>query len=305
MRFDAQMLTTLDEQVGVISRAQLRELGATSAQIDAMVRRGHLVIVHRGVYLRSGVGCSPQQEALAAVLRCGPGARVTGMRVLGQLGVDHVPDDAPFLVLLPPGRRERYVDFPTARDLRPDRHHARIGPLPATTPARCLVEVATHTDEGTLLSLFDRLRWRGLTSTARVVDTARDLPSHRGARRLLRLFDAGAADQESPGERAFEAVMRQVEPPLEWQIWVGPDLRVDALWRDLGLVIEYQGAGTHEHERDRRADAERHERLRRLGYEVLTVDRHDLRDPAALRARLARARDARGRALGRVVAEHR
>jgi hypothetical protein len=300
MRFSPEALARLDAQAGVVARWQLRGLGYERPQIDAMIRRGHLTPILHGVYLRSGAGWCPEQEAIAAAVRCGPGARVSGWRVLGLLGVEDVAPNAAYTILLPPGRRIRNLPFDTSRDHRPDRHGARVGPVPATTPSRALLEVATERiDDADLLSLLDRARWRRLLTVERVLATADELPAHRGARRLRTLLAAGHGDQESPGERAFAATMEGFDPPLEWQVYIAPDLRVDALWRDAALVIEYQGRDTHDHPRDRAADAIRHERVRGLGYEVVVVDRHDLREPDALRARLEQARTQRLRRLGR------
>jgi hypothetical protein len=183
---------------------------------------------------------------------------MTGLRVLGLLGVEDVAATAPFTILLPPGRRIRGSPFTTSRDHRPDRHGARIGPVPATTPSRAVLEVAAgHTDDVELLNLLDRARWRRVLTIERVVATAAELPGHRGAHRTGSLLASGLAEQESPGERAFAAAMEGCVPPLERQVYIAPDLRVDALWRDAALVIEYQGGDTHHHPRDRAADAAR------------------------------------------------
>jgi len=72
---DRQSVTPLvRQQRGVVTRAQLVELGVSVAAIDARVRRGALVLLHRGVY---AVGPAPLRDEgrwLAAVLACGPGA---------------------------------------------------------------------------------------------------------------------------------------------------------------------------------------------------------------------------------------
>jgi hypothetical protein len=104
-------------------------------------------------------------------------------------------------------------------------------------------------------------------------------------------FDA--AILESAGERDLEQALTPLTPPLEWQVWVASDLRVDGLWRDVSIVVEYQGGDTHGDQRDRAADHVRHERLRGMRYEVLIVDKHDLRYPEVLRVRLLAARQRR------------
>lgn len=292
MHISHQVIELLDQQVGVISRQQLLASGYRGAQVDGMLRRGHLERMEHGVYRRPGSGKTPHQEELSALLRCGDRARLTGPRLLGHLGLEGFSDDDPFTVLVPAGRRIGSIDHPVRRDWAPQRHKAAFGPVAGTTPARVLVEMAMDAtrSDGDLVLTFDRLRWRGVMDRERLALTVDDLPGHPGAVRIRRLLDLDAATQESPGERRMANLLGDLEPPLEFQVWVAPDLRVDALWRDVSLVVEYDGHDTHGDPRDRARDTRRHERLRAMGYEVLVVVKDDLRYPQALRGRLLAAR---------------
>lgn len=113
---DRQLVTpTLQKQWGVVSRAQLVGLGVSVAAIDSSVRRGTLVLLHRGVY---AVGPAPLRDEgrwVAAVLACGPGA------VLSHLSAAHLwgmraprRDDRPH-VTLGAARRSRRGSRSTAR----------------------------------------------------------------------------------------------------------------------------------------------------------------------------------------------
>jgi hypothetical protein len=295
MRFSVEALALLDRQLGLITRPQLLALGYRPKQVDAMLRRGHLEAVLHGTYRRTGAGIPIGQDALAAVLRCRPSARMTGLLVLAMLGAEGVdPEDAPYTVLIPPDRSVQNVPFRVRPDAAPALHHASYGAIPGTTPARTLIERAVEVDDDAQLLLdFDRLRWRGCLDRRRLASTIDDLPGHPGAERWAALLTTDGAQQESPGERNLAAALSPLEPPLEWQVWVAPDLRVDALWRDVAIVIEYDGRNTHNDQRDRRTDARRHARLRQLGYLVIAVTSADLEDPSALRARLLRVRSER------------
>lgn len=307
MELPPDVTRLLDRQEGVATRRDLVGLGLSPSRVDGWLRWGALERVGHGVYRRTGSGVGARQEEHIALLRCGAGARLSGARILGYLGVEGFASSDPFVVLLPPGRRTRIRDLPVRTDVAPGMHRARYGSVPGTGPARALVELADgrardgdrwpSVPDGELLSIFDRARWRGLVTGPKLAVVIDELGRHPGACRLRRLLGTTAAQLESPGERRLERALDGLHPPLEWQVWVAPDLRVDALWRDLALVVEYDGAATHDHPRDRATDAARHARLRALGYEVIVVDRHDLRHPAALRSRLLAVREQRRRSL--------
>jgi hypothetical protein len=61
-------------QWGVLSRAQLRGLGASPAAVDVWVRRNRLHVVYRGVYALGHTSLKVEGRRLAAVLACGQGA---------------------------------------------------------------------------------------------------------------------------------------------------------------------------------------------------------------------------------------
>lgn len=64
----------LHRQGGVVSRAQLLTAELTTAQVDTMLRRRDLVVVHPGVYLNHTGTPTWQQRAWAAVLYAGRSA---------------------------------------------------------------------------------------------------------------------------------------------------------------------------------------------------------------------------------------
>jgi hypothetical protein len=294
MRFDDDTLTLLGDQLGVIARRQLLALGYARAQVDSMVRHGHLDRAAQGVYRRPGSPSTRAQAAMVAVLRRPGGARVCGQLVLALLGCEgYEVEDADFTVLVPPGVRLRAADFPWRPDPAPGRHRATVGSLPAVTPARAILELAVDLgDDEALLLAADRLRWRTSTGAARLAALVIEVPDHPGADRLatLGLLDEGRP--ESPGERDLEPLLAGLGVPVEWQVWVAPDLRVDALLRDCGIVVESDGP-THDGARDRTRDAERDRRLAALGYLVVHVTAADRRHPEELRRRILQLRDTR------------
>jgi hypothetical protein len=285
----------LRQQRSLVTRPQLLGPGSmTKGQVDNALRHAHLERYHHGTYRRTGAADDHHQEALAAALRCRPGARVTGPRILTFLGVEGFDEDASFTVLARPGRRVRNVPFTVAADLAAGWGDATYGGVPGTTPALTLLELARgsdHLDEA-LLRTFDRARWRGVVSRDRLEHAVAELPSHPGAQRWAVMLGVDASLVESPGERRLLPVLGRLSPDVEFQVSVAPGIRVDALWRAHAVVIEYRGGGVHDDPRDERADEERDARLRGLGFTVVHVVAADLRHPDALLARLQRVADA-------------
>lgn len=291
MRFTRQAVARLQRQLGAINRRQLFELGYGAKQIDAMVRNGHLEPVAHGVYRRTGSPRGRAQDAMAAVLRSRAPARVCGPLLLALIGCEGYEVEASdFTLLLPPGRRLVRVPFTWRTDPAPGRHGAIVRDIPAVTPVRNLLELAVDvTDDDALLLAADRLRWRTRRGATDLTRLTAQIPEHPGTARLERLGLLDADRPESPGERDLEPALALLPFPIEWQVWVAPDLRVDVLIRDACIVIEYDGP-THGDARDRAADAERDRRLEALGYLVVHVTAEDLRHPEALRRRLDRLR---------------
>lgn len=294
MRFDDVTVTLLSDQLGVIGRHQLSARGYQRPQIDAMIRRGHLERVARGVYRRTGSPRSRAQDAMVAVLRCRGRARVSGPLLLALLGCEgYEVEGCGFTLLVAPGRRFAPVPFDWRPDPASGRHGATIGRLPAVTPVRNLLELAIDlADDQALLLAADRLRWRTRKGAADLARLAAEVPDHPGVARVERLGLLDPARPESPGERDLEPLLAGLGVPVEWQVYIAPDLRVDALLRDCGIVVESDG-GTHDGLRDRARDAERDRRIETLGYLVVHVTAADRRHPEELRRRLLRMRAAR------------
>jgi very-short-patch-repair endonuclease len=284
-------LRLLVSQHGLVTRAQLLALGWRADVVDGAVRNGQLSVVHRGVYRVPGSAQPPEQALLAAVLRAGDGARLTGEAVLHHLGIDEVgiAGRARSIVLVPPPRRLVTDPVPWRRDRAPDHDHRALGPIPATTAARAFVEVADRWRRRRQLTIVDQLRWRGHATEGEIVACAHRLGSrHPGARATLQLVASGHLEQESHGERDLAAALAQLglSGLVRWQVWVSPLFRVDALIASHRVVLEYDGSNHHTHRRDRRRDASRDRELAALGYRVIHVTKTHLGDLDTLRDRL-------------------
>ncbi|MGH8898282.1 MAG: hypothetical protein ACRDZ4_14975 [Egibacteraceae bacterium] len=285
-------LRLMSEQFGIVSRPQLLACGLTEGQVEGLVARGALEKFHCGTYRVPGGGVPVEQAAMAAVIRCRPRARLTGPFVLGLLGVEGFSTADPFEVLVPLGRRVRNVPFTVHTDPLPGQFAAMAGTLPMVTATRALVETARRIQGKRLVVGIDSARWLGLTRLDRLLGCAECYERHSGARLIRGLIASGALDHESEGERMLAVLFADYDPPLEAQVWITPRILADFLWRDVTMILEYDGERFHRRLHDREDDRRRDHELNALGYHVEHVTKADLANPAALRTRILAVRRA-------------
>ncbi|WP_052668250.1 hypothetical protein [Nitriliruptor alkaliphilus] len=287
----APVLVLAERQLGLLARFQLRRWLRPS-QIDGYVRRGHLVVVERGIYRAVAGAIVGQQAAFAAALRSRPSATITGPAVLGHLGVDGFTAGAPFEILVAPGRTLRNVGFPWRVDPRPDRAVLRCGEVRLTRPEDALVHSVRWRAE-----LGDRalrlgchwLGWRGLIDRDRFLHqlVARSDVDPDAARFLEVMGGVALGRCESDGERHLGDIALGFLPAPRAQVWLRPARRSDWLFLEHGVALEYQGDVDHGGIANAQADAQRErELLEAADVVVLNVTDRDLRDESALVARI-------------------
>lgn len=162
------------------------------------------------------------------------------------------------------------------------------------SPARLWVDVASRMPLPDLVALTDRLisRRDPLVSLEELTDAHHRFvgsagSGHRAA--ALTLCDDGA---ESPRESVVRMLLIAAglpRPECNVNIFDGPRFigRVDMLYRNAMLVIEYDGDYHRDPDQWSR-DQSRRAELESLGYRVTSVTRRDLDDPPALVARIRR-----------------
>lgn len=279
---DERILDRAERQHGAFSRQQLLADGVAPEQVSALLRRGWIVRQSYGTYTLRGSPATAEQEAMVAMLRCGPGARVVGERMLGFLGVRGASPTGDFTILTRPGRVVTGVDWGLRRDGAHDRDEATIRGIASVTPARNLLEAVVGASDGVVERLVDGVRWspRGLGPVRSLLD---HLPDHPGAT-ILRDSGLVAPDAgESPPERRLFDLVAHHEPRR--QVWVARTIRVDILLPRPLLVLEYHGRWSHT-KQTAVADTDRRRAIQALGHAVLDVWNHDMREEDELVARI-------------------
>jgi very-short-patch-repair endonuclease len=258
-RPDALIAQVAARQHGVISLAQLHELGLSRSGIARRVQSGRLHRIHRGVYAVGHGRLTFEGRCMAAVLACRDGA-VASHRSAGALWGILPPSPGPIEITVPSygGRRkQRGIVVHRSMTLTASDTTRRRG-IPVTCPARTLQDLrrvlsAEQLQKATRKALDLRL------DVAAALAPEPDLTRSELERRFLRLCRSHAL------------------PSPEVNARVGP-YEVDFLWRDLRLVVETDGFRHHGSRAAFEADRARDARLQAGGYRVLRLTYRQLRD---------------------------
>lgn len=271
--------------LGLITSSELRRLGFTARQEAGLLRRGVLRRVARGVHSLAGAPASPRQRLLAATLSAGPGAVVSHLAAAAVWGFDGLRPEG-IEISVPRSRNPRSVDGVVHRvsDLLAVDVTA-AGPLPVTTPARTLLDIAPALGASQLEEAFDGARRRGQVHLPFLEWRLDQLRRHGrpGVSALEGLLhrEHTSARAESWLESAFLRLLRDgFLPPPRVQVVKalggGGRVRLDGFYDDQRLVVEVNGHGSHATRRQRQADAERRARLLATGLRVVDFTYEDV-----------------------------
>lgn len=286
----------------IITRSELLAEGATSGQIQHWQTTGCLDRLYRAVYAPGGAAITPTARVDAAVRRAGTSACVGGASALalwdldGFEFADEREEREPF-VIVPSRRSLQGVSFDWAAVDVPDYARTTRYDIPTVIVAEGLVQAAGQVKEKTVRVGFDDGVRRELTSGRELEQVARRLHGVlAGPPTILKMIEAGTLQLESEGERSLAQLFGPEDPQPVWQVRID-GYRMDALFVEARLALEYQGKHYHRSEADQRADRARAAALKaRHDIEIIEVTAAGLANPVALRDRVLAARTQRLRA---------
>jgi very-short-patch-repair endonuclease len=265
-------------QHGVVSQAQLLDLGFGPHGIAERIRTGRLHRIHRGVYALSPARLRIEGYWLAAVLACGPGsvlshrsaAALWELRPSGATAID-------VTVAVRSGRAKR-KGIRVHRTRRLSREETVVrDQIPVTTVARTLLDLADVLTTQALKRAIDESEYRGrfdLTSLSAVVENN---PGRRGAK-LLALAKEPAQRTSSDLEIDFLAFCRRHSLPRPAVGATIAGYEVDFSWPEARLIVETDGRAAHRTRRAFESDRTRDRRTLRAGYRTIRPTDRALRD---------------------------
>jgi very-short-patch-repair endonuclease len=265
-------------QHGVISHAQLRELGLTENQIRYRLRIGRLHRIERGVYAVGHDHLDAKGRWMAGVLTCGAESLLSHRPAGALWGI--APYNGSLIDITAPRRRRSRGRLRLHRARLHEEDRTVEDGIPVTSVARTLLDLAAMVGErraeralerAEKLEVFDLLEIEAARARAR---------GHRGLKNLNTALALYVPDRVTRSE--LEAGLRELcrdrdlPPPLSNATVAGHE--VDALWPEARLIVELDG---WEHHRDRAAferDRVRDSELTLAGYRVIRITWRRLRD---------------------------
>jgi very-short-patch-repair endonuclease len=254
-------------QHGVITRAQLLDLGMTPVAIRQRRLNGRLHEVHRGVYAVGRRELDRYGELMAAVLACGPGARLSHhsaaelWRMRGRV-------DGPIHVAVPGDVVRRRPGVASHRC----RHHRcrHLHRIPVGDPVSVLIDLATCLPDAEVEDAVNEADRLDLVRTHRLRAALEEEPRRPGLGRLKAILDAQTFSRAQNGlERRFLAIVRDAGLPAPGTQRRLGRYRVDFFWPDLGFVVETDSLRHHRTAAEQETDLSRDQAHARAGLRTL------------------------------------
>jgi very-short-patch-repair endonuclease len=269
------MAALVDRQYGVVSRRQLLDLGVDRSAIDRRLSRGSLIPLHRGVYAVGHRQLRQEGRWMAAVLAVGPGAVLSHRDAAALHGMRKLPESRKVTVSTSKDVRGTPALWVKARRTLADEDRAIVHGIPATSPARTLVDLAPMLTAAQLAGTLGEADRKGLLDTVAVHRALRRTKGRHGQghRRLLAALEAherhGATLLRSELEERFLDLALSAGLPRPQLNAPAAGFEVDALWPTARLVVELDGWADHRERAAAARDRDKTNRLQAAGYVVL------------------------------------
>lgn len=278
MSADATLARVASRQHGLLTRAQLTEVGFDHRVVARRVARGQWVKLHGNVLRIAGTPVTWESQVLAQVLAAGPDAIASHRSAAVLWGLEGIGRGAPELTV--PFARRSYRSKAArvhySRDL--DRvRAARRGGIACTGIDRTLLDLGAVLPEHVVLLAIDNARRRRLTDWDSLLDTlvAHARRGRDGVGRLRAILDRHF-DETAVSDSAFERLVLTLlfqagvpRPELQHEVIVGDRrYRLDLAYPASKVAIELDGS-IHLERHVWEADHARQNALMLLGWTVL------------------------------------
>jgi hypothetical protein len=261
-------------QHGVITRAQLRAAGLGEKAIDHRIRSGRLARIHPAVYALGHAALRREGWWMAAALAYGPGAVLSHHTAAAAWGLRAPRTRIDVTLETTDGVRSKPGTSVHRVRALPSWQTAQRGPLPVTSLARTLLDLAPLLDDHQLEQAIHEADLRGRFDLVAVRRVIAAHPTRAGAPRLASVLDrlagVGAQRTRSTLEVRFRRLCADHGLPAPAVNAVVEGFEVDAWWPRVGVAVEVDGPH-HRMPEQRRRDHEKRLALEALGVRVVVV----------------------------------
>jgi very-short-patch-repair endonuclease len=275
-QLDRALADMAARQHGVVTRAQLVELGLGRGAIRRRLEAGRLHRIHRGVYAVGHPELTQEGLWLAGVFGAGRGA-VLSHRSAAALWQILLPSPTTVEVTIPVPRRPGPGILAHESQLPPDEivDRARI---PVTNVPRTLLDLAAPVPSRVLSRAFREAEVRRLITPAILARTLARHPGRRGNRNVRALLNDvgfGTGITRSELETLFTRFLRRHRLPAprrNFHVRVGGiDIEADCVWPEARLIVELDSRTFHGTATAFETDRARDRALAAHGWTVIRV----------------------------------
>jgi very-short-patch-repair endonuclease len=232
-------------QHGVVTRAQLLELGFSAKSIKHRLLKGRLHPVWRGVYAVGRPQLTPFGRWMAAVLTCGPAAALSHGDAAALLEIQPLRPGAVEVSMTSGTQRRRpgiIVHRRTGLQGQVTRKHG----IRVTSPTCTLVDLAVRVDRDELEAAINEADKRDLIDPEELRAAVEKMPPVPGVALLRSTLDRRTFTlTDSELERRFLPIARDAGLGRPTTRCYVNGFLVDFYWPDLDLIVETDGLRYH------------------------------------------------------------
>jgi hypothetical protein len=274
-----------ESQGGAITHDQLIEAGLSSSAITRRCASGDLHPRHIGVYALGRPGLTPYGETWAATLAAGDRGAAMCWSAAAILGVASPPSRPQLLVVGGPLRLDG-VTVRRTRRLHPDEVYEDANGLRFTWWPRMVTDLAARSSVAQLQSVLDGLERRELLDLETMAQAIRRARGRHGLRKLRRALEPYTTIPDAEYDSLLERLSAMILHPaglgdheVQGKVTLsdGRTIRVDILFRRLGLAVEMDGRRSHGRASQWGVDKHRDRELQKLGISVLRFTWQDVK----------------------------
>ena len=266
-------------QLGLLTSAQLLQLGWTHHAVLRLVRSGKLHVLRHRVYRTAGAPVTAEQAVLAAVLAAGPDAVLSHASAGRWWGFTRIPAPERIEVTVESWSQPRLAGVQGHRTVSlPDHHRTRHRATPVTTPERTLVDCCGRVGLDALSACVNDGLRTGVVTLPRLTRVTEEVPrsGRRSIAPMVEILKAKVPGYDpgdsEPEVRLVDLLVAAGFPRPAQQVRVraeGHTMFLDVGWPDIRVGFEYDSLEFHEHRFHE--DRDRLRRLKRAGWDVWPI----------------------------------
>lgn len=263
-----------EARLGVLTLAELWELGLDKHVIARLVEAGFLHRLYPGVFAVGHRALSTNGRWRAATLACGPGAAISHRTAAHAWGMTSFSPSVIDVTVPGDGGRRARPGLRVRRSKASKEEHVVIRRgVPTTTPVRTLLDVSSVMPSWELESTVERALAQRLLTVAELRRAlAEPLRGRKGIAQLrvvLETLHPEVHRTRSELERVgLRLIRRHGISPAPRVNATRNDHEVDLVWDDARLIVELDGWAWHNNARQQAEDLRRAAEARRAGWRV-------------------------------------